>query len=61
MMENMKAIEKTGRTKALSYRIILTELFRFLGVELAQEIYTKVSDKRVIDESFVSRTLNGKS
>lgn len=60
MMENMKAIEKTGRTKALPYGMVFTELFRFLRVELSQEIYTNVSDKGVINENFVSRTLTGK-
>lgn len=57
MMENMKAIERSRRTKALSYGMILTELFRFLGVELSQEVYANVSDKGIINESVVRRTL----
>lgn len=50
MMENMKTVEKSGRTKALLYGIVLTTLFKLLRVKLSQEVYTNVSERGVIDE-----------
>lgn len=43
MMENMKAVIKNRGISALSYGMVLTELFRFLGVDLSKEVYTNVS------------------
>lgn len=51
LIENMMAAEKLGRTKALLYGMVLTKLFKFLGVELSQEIYTNVSEKRELKMS----------
>lgn len=38
----------------------MTELFKFLRVDLSKEVYTNVGNRRVIDENFINRTLIGK-
>lgn len=56
----MKVVIKNVGIKSLFYGMILTGLFWFPGVEPSDEVYTNVSEVRVRDENFVSRTLTGK-
>lgn len=56
----MMVVIKKGGIKALPNRMMLIELFRFLGVELSNNIYTHVSERGVIDENFFRRTLTRK-